>query len=87
MKNEADSPLESWKVHDRSLYLDELLRHDGRAGHSSCSFCEINSGLYKCKDCFGGRLHCQACIVGLHSSHPLHRIEVGVYMSIDVLTP
>jgi hypothetical protein len=83
---EADSPTESWKAFDRSIYLDELLRHDGRAGESSCSFCEDGNGLYKCKECFGGRLHCQACIVKQHLSHPLHRIEVGAYTRADVLT-
>lgn len=87
---EADSPLESWKVHDHSVYLDELLRHDGRAGESSCTFCGDDNGLYKCKECFGGRLHCKACIVQQHSSHPLHRIEVcafhiSMHWSHDIL--
>ncbi|KAH9983825.1 hypothetical protein BJV77DRAFT_1062348 [Russula vinacea] len=40
-----------------------------------CTFCGDDDGLYKCKECFGGRLHCKACIVQQHSSHPLHRIE------------
>jgi hypothetical protein len=74
--SQADSPLESWKVHDRSAYLDELLRHDGRAGESSCAFCGDCNGLYKCKDCFGGSLHCQRCVVQQHLFNPLHRIEV-----------
>jgi len=85
LPNEADSPIESWKVHDRSIYLDELLRHDGRAGESSCSFCSDKNGLFKCIDCFGGRLHCQACIVTRHSTHPLHQIEVGAYIHVGVL--
>ncbi|KAI0280828.1 hypothetical protein BGY98DRAFT_1185291 [Russula aff. rugulosa BPL654] len=62
----AESPLEAWKVQDRS---------DGRAGESSCSFCGDRDGLYKCKECFGCRLHCHACVVERHSSHPLHQIE------------
>jgi CxC2 like cysteine cluster associated with KDZ transposases len=68
------------------MYLDELLHHDGRAGESSCSHCGDSNGLYKCKECFGGRLCCQACIVEKHSSHPLHRIEVcAYYMCIEAL--
>ncbi|KAN0113379.1 hypothetical protein V8E52_007780, partial [Russula decolorans] len=55
--------------------LDELLRHDGRAGESSCLFCGDSNGLYKCKECFGCRLHCQACVIEQHASHPLHRID------------
>ena len=78
-------PLESRKVHDHSIYLDELLCHNGRARESSCSFCEDDNGLYKCKDCFGRQLYCQPCVVEKHSSHPLHWIVVCAFTHIDAL--
>lgn len=64
----------------RASFLDELLRHDGRADYkdnSSCFTCLNETTLYKCRDCFrGSLLRCQECIVESHGEHPLHRIEV-----------
>jgi hypothetical protein len=70
------SRLQEWLPH-RETYVDELLRHDGRAGQRACAGCNSDSpDLFKCKDCFGGKLLCYVCVVKFHDSHPLHRILV-----------
>lgn len=63
----------------RSSFLDELLRHDGRADYQqdTCASCEVKETLFKCRDCFNGCwLRCQGCTVKEHQDHPLHRVEV-----------
>lgn len=67
-------------VERRQEYVDEFLRLDGLGdidGEAVCATCAILPGLYKCKDCFGGSLHCGACTVHIHRVLPLHRILVG----------
>jgi hypothetical protein len=73
--------LKEW-IAFRAIFLDEVLRHDGLGdflGHTECSRCGKAEGTFKCKDCSSGRmLKCQECIIALHQSLPLHRVEVSL---------
>lgn len=68
----------------RAAFLDEALRHDGLGnffGQNKCSNCGNGAGIIKCKDCSsGGLLKCPECVVALHQTLPLHRIEVSSHM-------
>jgi hypothetical protein len=72
-----DPPLLEWAKIYRDVYLDEMIRHEGRAGVEACSAGCGGEGLYKCKDCFGFRLWCRECFVEVHSHLPLHRALVS----------
>ncbi|TDL13645.1 hypothetical protein BD410DRAFT_735067, partial [Rickenella mellea] len=66
-----------WLDH-RSVFADELLRHDGRPDHAPdapCHSCSKAAGILRCTDCFGCHLHCSECLVSSHALLPLHRIE------------
>jgi hypothetical protein len=69
------SPLLDWAANYRDRYVDELLRHDGRAGSAQCAECGGN-GILKCKDCFGCQLFCTDCFVSRHGHLPFHRALV-----------
>jgi hypothetical protein len=73
--------LKEW-IAFRAIFLDEVLRHDGLGdflGRTECSWCGKAEGTIKCKDCSSGRmLKCQECIIALHQSLPLHRVEVSL---------
>lgn len=69
------TPLLEWVANHRQSYLDEMIRHDGRAGVESCAGCQ-GEGLYRCKDCFGFQLFCRKCFVARHTLLPLHRVLV-----------
>ena len=61
----------------RSEQLDELIRHDGRAGLTDhCVSCDNGNGDYRCKDCFGPRAQCRNCLLRDHQWLPFHRIQV-----------
>jgi hypothetical protein len=67
----------------RQMFLDELLRHDGRGdslNQSSCFVCKKRDGIiYKCEDCTDGALlKCRSCTVLDHCSQPFHRIKVRI---------
>lgn len=66
---------------DRDMFLDELLRNNGRGDcrhQVACNMCEVEKQEYRCNDCFGGEIYCRACIVSSHAINPLHRTEVRV---------
>lgn len=73
--------LKEW-IAFRAIFLDEVLRHDGLGdflGHTECSRCGKADGTIKCKDCPSGKmLKCQECIIALHQTLPLHRVEVSL---------
>jgi hypothetical protein len=68
--------LEEWLMY-RDIYLQELLRHDGREGEpiTFCAYCG-NSGDFSCYDCAYCMHYCQDCLVDRHRLMPLHRIKV-----------
>jgi hypothetical protein len=74
------SALTDWADHYRQHYLEEFMRHDGRAGRENCADCP-GEGVYKCKDCFGCQLYCKPCFVERHSQNPFHRALVRLRCS------
>lgn len=77
------NPLCTWLIGDRDMYLEEMLRGDGRGegwkdeqGRAGCCGCDDGIGELRCLDCHGGHLSCTTCTIGLHALNPLHRIEV-----------
>ncbi|KAJ6479437.1 hypothetical protein C8R47DRAFT_1218996 [Mycena vitilis] len=76
----SDSPNALWVRDDRVLFLDELLRLDGRgehAGQQQCAGegCKATDFPYRCKDCLQACLYCKECVVRSHRRTPLHHIE------------
>ncbi|KAG1797496.1 uncharacterized protein HD556DRAFT_1441055 [Suillus plorans] len=65
-----------WLDH-RSLFLEELLRLEGRGDllEAPCSHCGNSFPKYQCQDCFGIDLRCLSCITAAHQRHPLHRLQ------------
>lgn len=69
-----------WVDNVRTEFLDELLWHEGLGSTTSpglCYGCGIDLGVYRCLECMGGSLYCQACLLDNHAGLPLHRIEVS----------
>jgi hypothetical protein len=72
----------------RAVFLDELLRTEGRGYHrqqTRCATCatDVAKAIFRCRDCFTDALFCKACLVSIHRDNPLHRVEV----SASLLTP
>jgi hypothetical protein len=76
VKTSDNSPLREWANLHRATYLDEMIRHEGRAGVHACHRQCGRDGTYKCKDCFGCHTLCQSCFVEQHTHNPLHRPQV-----------
>ncbi|OJT01852.1 hypothetical protein TRAPUB_7684 [Trametes pubescens] len=79
----SDEPLRTWQGL-RDEYLSEVLRLDGRGnfrGAATCPRCTTSTPKYRCRDCLGGEVLCQACIVAAHQNLPLHIVEewLGTY--------
>ncbi|KAG2052390.1 hypothetical protein BDR06DRAFT_983220 [Suillus hirtellus] len=57
-------------------YLNELLYLEGQGknDHEACS-CGKPLPSFRCQDCFSTELFCHECVLSLHASAPLHRIE------------
>ncbi|KAK0227744.1 hypothetical protein IW262DRAFT_1445677 [Armillaria fumosa] len=87
-----------WKEQFRSLYLNEITRHNGRGDsrqNLKCLDC-IARNLEEeaqgepeihCKDCFLNDLVCMPCCVRRHRQNPFHRIErwTGLYFTATTL--
>lgn len=76
--------MHSWLNMQTSI-LDEMVTLDGPGGRrlDLCSSCSTNqlAPLYRCLECCHLSLHCSVCIVKLHKTLPLHRLEVGSFFS------
>ncbi|KAH7907679.1 hypothetical protein BJ138DRAFT_1116497 [Hygrophoropsis aurantiaca] len=74
----GDHPLLTW-INFRDVYLQELLRLEGRGDHaadnSMCDMCQLEVGFFRCQDCFGVDLFCKECTLTKHAQSPLHRIQ------------
>ena len=71
-----DRPLLMW-LKDREIYLEELLRFEGREHFASaCALCGAADPCYTCKDCVGRALLCEACVLSCHYRNPLHMLKV-----------
>lgn len=70
--------MKEWLEVDRTTFLSELLRLDGRGEfmNHACVCQDSTPAEFRCTDCFFGRLVCQRCILNLHAGNPLHGIEV-----------
>ncbi|KAG2750180.1 hypothetical protein P692DRAFT_20874680 [Suillus brevipes Sb2] len=63
---------------ERSSYLDEMVRLEGRGdeiARETCSCKGEDPLLYRCRDCFGAEMVCRACVLQRHAHNPLHRVE------------
>ncbi|VDC02624.1 unnamed protein product [Peniophora sp. CBMAI 1063] len=74
----ANFPILRWALMWRDIFLNEVIRLDGRAdalGLARCPGCD-KEGFpeYRCKDCQGANL-CAACMKHWHRYNPLHNIE------------
>ena len=78
-----------WKEGFRDIYLEELLRWEGRGDawdedEAKCLGCQArgiddpSAGEYRCLDCFLPSLLCQECCVQRHCMLPLHIVEVSI---------
>jgi hypothetical protein len=79
-----DAPLQEWsgKTKEdpgfREEFLSEMLRLEGRgdARQGTCMMCKGPCGVFRCDDCFGGRLECLGCCLARHKDLPLHILRV-----------
>ncbi|KAJ7791277.1 hypothetical protein B0H14DRAFT_3567333 [Mycena olivaceomarginata] len=74
-----DRPMAQWRDR-RAVFLDELLRTEGRRYHrqqTRCATCatDVAKAIFRCRDCFTDALFCKACLVSIHRDNPLHRVE------------
>lgn len=80
--------MSDWLENARSIFLDEMMWHKGLGSPSPkpCYECGDSPGIYRCLECMGPALYCQACIVNEHCGLPLHRVEVRfIKISADVV--
>lgn len=78
--------MESWPTH-RDLYLDELIRREGRGGYmeDTCAGCAARGSSlagraqYRCLTCLPGPLLCAACLCERHCLLPTHRVQVSFF--------
>ncbi|KAJ7130028.1 hypothetical protein C8R43DRAFT_896340 [Mycena crocata] len=66
-------------LENRSEFLEELLRWEGRGDHRQydvCPGCAAEKAEYRCKACLsGGEMLCKGCMVQRHQVNPLHPFE------------
>ncbi|KAJ6487351.1 hypothetical protein DFH09DRAFT_1339464 [Mycena vulgaris] len=76
---ESDDPLRQWAEDHLEIFLQELLRLEGRGDHRSysiCRDCSVGKADHRCRDCLGGgELLCSGCALKRHRQLPFHRIE------------
>ncbi|KAI9068672.1 hypothetical protein FKP32DRAFT_1672009 [Trametes sanguinea] len=76
----SDEPMRVW-IPRRDVYLDELLRHEGRGPHinNKCTTCpdadKAGDAVIRCQDCTPGPLICSDCAVRRHAHSPYHRVQ------------
>jgi hypothetical protein len=84
-----DNPLRQWAEDHRTMYLSEMLRHEGRGDqhYTTCPRCPDGKPDHRCKDCIGGgELLCETCMLSGHRQLPFHRIEVSCVTLAKTLT-
>lgn len=76
----------SW-LNIESDMLDEIVGTDGPGDRplNQCSSCSNNQPVlpYRCIECSYSSLHCNECIVKLHKTLPLYRLEVGTFPDVQ----
>jgi len=77
------------------MYLDEILRLDGRAEFRHATICpdcithsaaSPGSAELRCVECLTPDLTCIPCCIRRHRMQPLHRVEV-LYFAFSPLIP
>jgi hypothetical protein len=73
-----DNPLVKW-IPEQNKFLQELLCLDGHGDDELWSECHLYQCdlSMRCKDCYGGKMFCEECMVDLHAINPFHQIEVS----------
>ncbi|TFK59703.1 hypothetical protein BDN72DRAFT_873011 [Pluteus cervinus] len=74
-------------MYDRDIFLAEDIRRDGRMGYTSgiCARCPSTSPHCRCRDCEGGELLCDTCLVTTHRTLSLHMVEAWNGLSFERL--
>lgn len=72
--------MKTW-IPERDLYLDELIRRQGRGDFTAalCAYCQSENpgqAVFRCSDCSPGPLCCDKCLCERHLLLPYHRIKV-----------
>ncbi|KAG1721860.1 uncharacterized protein EDB91DRAFT_1064219, partial [Suillus paluster] len=57
-------------------FLDEMMRLNGHGSEGIACQCGDVSPQFRCCDCFGIQMFCNACTLRNHTYLPLHRIEM-----------
>ncbi|KAF8131729.1 hypothetical protein K438DRAFT_1911926 [Mycena galopus ATCC 62051] len=75
IKKEKDEN-STW-IPERNNYLDGMIQREGRGPWWSkgCTMCEDPHPVWRCEDCFGGRMLCMSCITERHRDEPLHLLQ------------
>ncbi|KAJ7156589.1 hypothetical protein C8R43DRAFT_1125776 [Mycena crocata] len=72
-----DRSLHTWHAKVDS-FTSQLIRQHGRGDTDVdlCRGCNSYNGApqFRCRDCHGGAMYCQTCIVARHQDNPLHRV-------------
>jgi hypothetical protein len=63
------------------MFLEELLRQEGRGTPRECPRCLMSTPSYRCSDCSSDALYCSDCLVETHRSMPFHRFQVRFPLS------
>ncbi|KAJ7865989.1 hypothetical protein B0H13DRAFT_1636845, partial [Mycena leptocephala] len=71
-----DKSLYTWRRDKVDIYVSELMRLDGwgHANRDWCPGCFTPNPTVRCRDCHGGAVYCEGCIVRQHVENPLHRV-------------
>ncbi|KAJ7846652.1 hypothetical protein B0H13DRAFT_1646562, partial [Mycena leptocephala] len=71
-----DKSLYSWRQEKVDIYVSELMRLDGwgHANRDWCPGCFAPNPTVRCRDCHGGAIYCEDCVVRRHLENPLHRV-------------
>ncbi|KAJ6573276.1 hypothetical protein B0H10DRAFT_2199452 [Mycena sp. CBHHK59/15] len=77
--HDSDNPLRQWAQDNLELFLQEILRWEGRGDHrsySACPSCRVDKAEFRCNGCLGGgEMLCRSCLLERHKQNPFHRVE------------
>jgi hypothetical protein len=74
-----DAPLLTWRDQYREEYLRQCLTLEGRGRlWSGCTVCQLEPGLFRCRDCTACTVLCRGCALQSHAANPLHILEVSL---------
>ncbi|KAJ7776669.1 hypothetical protein B0H14DRAFT_3508251 [Mycena olivaceomarginata] len=71
----TDDSLRYWVQNFRDEYLRVLITREGTMGDVGLCSCGEAEATYRCNECHGMQMFCQACVVEAHKRRPLCRIE------------